>query len=194
MPGGGFPGRLRCWEIRAGQGSALLSIDRSTLDGLAVAGTVLGALGLATAGAAFVRLGRLRRTQAVLELPEGGQEPVLSLLDRQASAVAGLRAELAGLRAEVDAARAELSAAIRHVAVVRYDAFADMGGRMSFSTALLDDDGDGLVLTAINGRTETRSYAKGVKAGTSEQSLSPEEEQVIAAALGGESPSGRAPG
>ena len=54
-----------------------------------------------------------------------------------------------------------------------------MGGRLSFSVALLDDAGDGLVLTSINGRTETRTYAKGVKGGTSEQSLSPEEEQAI---------------
>ena len=64
-----------------------------------------------------------------------------------------------------------------------YDAFADMGGRLSFSAALLDDAGDGLVLTSINGRTETRTYAKGVKSGVSEHTLSPEEEQAIAFAL-----------
>jgi hypothetical protein len=69
------------------------------------------------------------------------------------------------------------------VSVVRYDAFADMGGRLSFSAALLDDAGDGIVLTSINGRTETRSYAKGVKGGASEHTLSPEEEQAIAFAL-----------
>ena len=64
--------------------------------------------------------------------------------------------------------RVDLADALRHVAVVRYDAFGDMGGRMSFSAALLDDAGDGLVLTSINGRTETRTYAKGVKGGASE--------------------------
>ena len=55
-----------------------------------------------------------------------------------------------------------------------------MGGRMSFSAALLDDAGDGLVITAIHGRAETRSYAKGVKGGNSDQQLSPEERQAIA--------------
>ena len=50
---------------------------------------------------------------------------------------------------------------------------------------LLDDAGDGLVVTSINGRSETRTYAKGVKAGASDQSLSPEEEQVIGYALRG---------
>jgi hypothetical protein len=96
-----------------------------------------------------------------------------------------LRAEVASLRAEAEANRTDMHDAIRHVAVVRYDAFGDMGGRLSFSAALLDDSGDGLVITSINGRSETRSYAKGISAGTSEQPLSPEEKQVIAFARRG---------
>ena len=68
---------------------------------------------------------------------------------------------------------------------MRYDAFGDMGGRLSFSAAMLDDGGDGLVLTAIHGRSETRSYIKGVKGGSSEASLSPEELQAISYALKG---------
>ena len=92
----------------------------------------------------------------------------------------GLRSDVQHLRDDLAAARADLSDALRHVAVVRYDAFGDMGGRLSFSAAMLDDAGDGLVLTSINGRTETRTYAKGVKAGESEHSLSPEELQAIA--------------
>ena len=83
----------------------------------------------------------------------------------------------------LDAVQASLADAISHIAVVRYDAFSDMGGRLSFSVAMLDDSGDGLVLTSINGRTETRTYAKGVKAGSSEASISPEEEQVIGWAM-----------
>ncbi len=90
-----------------------------------------------------------------------------------------LPTDVRGLRAEVEALRQENSEALRHLSVVRYDAFGDMGGRLSFSAALLDDAGDGLVLTSINGRSETRTYAKGVKGGASEHQLSPEEEQAI---------------
>ena len=75
--------------------------------------------------------------------------------------------------------------ALRHVAVVRYDAFGDMGGLLSFSVALLDDAGDGLVLTSINGRSETRTYAKGVQAGGGEQPLSPEELEAVEQAAAG---------
>ena len=94
--------------------------------------------------------------------------------------VDALPEDVHGLRQEVAALRAEASDALRHLAVVRYDAFGDMGGRMSFSAALLDDAGDGLVLTSINGRSETRTYAKGVKGGASDHTMSPEEQQAIA--------------
>ena len=53
---------------------------------------------------------------------------------------------------------------------------------MSFSAAVLDDAGDGLVITAIHGRGETRSYAKGLVGGASEHTLSPEEQQAVDAA------------
>jgi hypothetical protein len=66
---------------------------------------------------------------------------------------------------------------------VRFDAFDDMGGRLSFSVALLDEHGDGTVITAINGRTETRAYAKPVIRGASCHTLSQEEIAAIAQAL-----------
>jgi hypothetical protein len=52
---------------------------------------------------------------------------------------------------------------------------------------MLDDGGDGLVLTSIHGRTESRTYIKGVKSGQSEASMSPEELQAISFALRGRS-------
>ncbi len=56
--------------------------------------------------------------------------------------------DVPALRSEVAALRADLTASLRHLAVVRYDAFADMGGHLSWSVALLDDTGSGVVLTA----------------------------------------------
>lgn len=81
--------------------------------------------------------------------------------------------------------RADLTQALRHVAVVRYDAFGDMGGRMSFSAAVVDDDGDGLVISSIHARGESRTYAKGIVGGDSELVLTPEERQALDAARTG---------
>lgn len=143
---------------------------------LAAAGVALLSLGLGLALARRSR--RLRRAVAVLT---GGDQDAtfVDAVRRQHREAEALRADVAVLRDDLAAARADLSDALRHVAVVRYDAFGDMGGRLSFSAALLDDAGDGLVLTSINGRSETRTYAKGVKGSRSDHSLSPEELQAI---------------
>ena len=76
-----------------------------------------------------------------------------------------------------------IGATVRRVALLRYDAFEDVGGRLSFSCALLDDHGTGVVLTSINGRQETRVYAKPVTAGTSTYNLRNEEQEAIRQAL-----------
>lgn len=75
--------------------------------------------------------------------------------------------------------------AVQRFAVVRYDAFEDMGGQLSFSAALLDDYGDGIVITSINGRTETRTYAKPVRAMKSQHNLSDEERAAIESEVSG---------
>ena len=96
--------------------------------------------------------------------------------------VDALPEDVLGLRQEVAALIAEAGEALRHLAVVRYDAFGDMGGHLSWSLALLDDGGHGVVLTSIHGRSEARTYAKNISAWKSEQQLSPEEEEAVAAA------------
>ena len=96
--------------------------------------------------------------------------------------VDALPEDVLGLRQEVAALAAEAGDALRHLAVVRYDAYGDMGGHLSWSLALLDDRGNGAVLTSIHGRREARTYAKNVTGWTSEQQLSPEEQEAVAAA------------
>jgi hypothetical protein len=91
-------------------------------------------------------------------------------------------ADVLGLRREVAALAAESRQTFRHLAVVRYDAFGDMGGHLSWSLALLDDAGDGIVLTSIHGRSDARTYAKSVTGWSSETQLSPEEEEAVASA------------
>ncbi len=72
--------------------------------------------------------------------------------------------------------------ALRDLAVLRYDALSEMSGQLSFSVALLNALGDGVVLSSINGRSETRTYAKVVRSGVGAQTLSPEEEHAVRAA------------
>ena len=98
---------------------------------------------------------------------------------RAPGGVEELPEDVHGLRQEVAALKAEAGDALRHLAVVRYDAFGDMGGHLSWSLALLDDGGHGVVLTSIHGRSEARTYAKNISSWTCEQQLSPEEGEAI---------------
>jgi hypothetical protein len=128
---------------------------------LAVVATGLSVFALLVAGALAVQVGRLRRT----------------------GEARALRAEAGDLRPTGAPTGPRDPRALTRVAVVRYDAFGDLAGALSFSAALLDDAGNGLVLSSINGRSETRTYAKGVTAGRSDAPLSPEEQEAIAEAF-----------
>ncbi|MEU4192678.1 DUF4446 family protein [Kribbella sp. NPDC026611] len=90
-----------------------------------------------------------------------------------------VRSELRKLSKDLTAARGELRGVLQHLAIVRYDAFGDTGGKLSWSVALLDDNGDGVILTSINSRADARTYAKEIKSFTSEAKLSPEEEEAL---------------
>lgn len=100
--------------------------------------------------------------------------------NRWMAADADLPPDVLALRQEVAALRLESADALRNLAVVRYDAFADTGGKLSWSAALLDDHGNGMVLTSIHGRSDARTYAKSIAEAKCEQQLSPEEQDAIA--------------
>ena len=98
---------------------------------------------------------------------------------RRGVADSPLPTDVAGLRDEVERLRSESAGALRHLAVVRYDAFGDMGGRLSWSMALVDDAGNGMVLTSIHGRSDARTYAKDIAGWAGTTPLSPEEEAAV---------------
>jgi len=68
---------------------------------------------------------------------------------------------------------------IQKVAVVRYNAFHNVGSDQSYSVALLDNDDNGVVVSGIYGRDSSTTYAKPVKYGASEYVLTEEEEEAI---------------
>jgi hypothetical protein len=143
---------------------------------VAVFALVLAGLSLVAAFCALRTLSRLRRATAVLGRDGPARETVVAATERHITATRAVADQLTTLRA--GSARA-----LRHVALVRFDAFDDLAGRMSFALALLDEHGDGVTLSSIAGRHDTRLYAKGVMAGAGQDELSPEERRAVAAAL-----------
>jgi hypothetical protein len=68
---------------------------------------------------------------------------------------------------------------IRGYSLIRYDAYLGAGGGQSFSSGLLDEHGDGYILSVVSNRNHTGVYAKRVTAGTAESSLTEEEAKAL---------------
>ena len=69
--------------------------------------------------------------------------------------------------------------AIQHVGVVRYNPFDDTGSNQSFALALLDAQGNGVVISSLHSRQQTRVYLKEIVGGRSEAQLSGEETEAV---------------
>ena len=107
------------------------------------------------------------------------------MLDGQAQAFQRLEQAIRQVAGEQQRLGQLVRGAVQRVGLVRYDAFEDVGGRLSFSCAMLNDEGDGVVVTSINGRQDTRVYAKPVHRGESLHNLSEEEAAAIHEAMVG---------
>ncbi len=68
--------------------------------------------------------------------------------------------------------------------LVKYDAFSQMGGQLSFSLALLDENNNGFIINSVHSTEGCYSYTKEVKNGKSSISLGTEEAEALAMAMG----------
>ncbi len=132
----------------------------------------------------MLRLRRLRRHYAVLRGKAKDQD-LIGLVSDWSGQLAAMNHRVDGVVASQQEIETISKFALQKFAMVRYDAFEDMGGRLSFSAALLDAFGDGMIISSINGRTETRTYAKSIKALSSDHNLSDEEQRAVAEAMSG---------
>jgi hypothetical protein len=160
-----------------------LTIEQLTLGFAVAAGVAL--LSLIVALVCVAKLRKARREYVILR-GENGERDIISAVGRNIKEVKELNARIDSVVAANEEQGTISRFAVQRFNLVRYDAYDDMGGQMSFSAALLDEHGDGLIFTSINGRTEARTYAKPVKGLTSQHNLSPEEQQAIAGAAAGE--------
>jgi Protein of unknown function (DUF4446) len=141
------------------------------------------AIGLSVLAVLFSIVGGSARRSKESDGPIQMSEALRDVLNGQAQRIERLEQAVRALNATDKRQQVLVDGSVRHVALLRFDAFEDVGGRLSFSCALLDDHGTGVVLTSINGRQETRVYAKPVTTGSSSYNLSTEEAEAIRQAM-----------
>ena len=80
----------------------------------------------------------------------------------------------------------KLESAYQKVGIVKYDAFQQMGGKLSFSLALLNERNDGFILNSVHSSDGCYSYTKEIIGGECKISLGEEEESALKLAMGEE--------
>ena len=127
---------------------------------------------------------RLRRAQLAVLGAHGERDLVAHAQDLEEQ-VRNLRDAVQGLDGLLAGYKTDLDRAFTHRAIVRYDAFRDIGGEQSASIALLDNTSSGLVISMIHSRDYARIYVKQLRRSVPDRALSPEEVEVVEQALAG---------
>ncbi len=86
-------------------------------------------------------------------------------------------------RKDIRAINKNMEKTFQKLGIVKYDAFNQMGGQLSFSLALLDENNDGFILNSVHSSEGCYSYTKEIKNGTSRISLGEEEQQALDSAM-----------
>jgi hypothetical protein len=147
--------------------------------GALVAALAVALLALVIAAVSLAR--RTRRLDArLMGITRGSDGRSLeAILDAHLEKVFAVARELDEVAARTAILEAAQPRAFQRVGLVRYNPFEETGGNQSFALALLDANGDGLVLSSLHARSGTRMYAKAIKAGRAEAGLSAEETEAI---------------
>lgn len=78
----------------------------------------------------------------------------------------------------------KLESAYQKMGLVKYDAFSQMGGQLSFCLALLDENNSGFILNSVHSTEGCYSYTKEIKNGECTIDLGKEEAEALAIAMG----------
>ena len=124
-------------------------------------------------------LNRLKRRIAAVP-EEGGVFEAIRRLDTDLGAA---EERIADMAPRLKSVEATLPMAIQHTAVVSYDAYGDIAGNLSRSIVLINGHGDGVVVSLLVGRDETRWFTKMIRGGVGAEPLSPEESAALGEAM-----------
>ena len=93
--------------------------------------------------------------------------------------IAKLNKARENIEKDIAVINAKLKKSIRGLETIRFNPFPDQGSNQSFAIGMLDEEGDGLVISSLYSRERMSIFAKPVKNGKSEYELSAEEKEAL---------------
>jgi len=131
------------------------------------------------------RMKRFEASYVTLQTFSSGEQ-LEPLLQKYLQKAVEMDQELKACNVRLKQIELKLRSGVDRAELLRFSAFENMGSDLSFAFALLNQEGSGVVLSAIHSREESRVYAKPINKGQSTYSLSNEEIEVIAKAMQGQ--------
>jgi len=122
-----------------------------------------------------------RKKEVIDKVKQAGVE---NLLRENLQAIEKNKIDIKELYQIVDNLGKLSAMSITRIGFVRFNPFGDTGGDQSFSIALINAQNNGVVISSLHGRQETRVYSKPVVGGESEYTLTKEEKEAINRAQG----------
>ena len=110
---------------------------------------------------------------------ESMENVVLDFFER----IEALENEEKNTKNDIRSIKDNLKITYQKTGLVKYDAFREMSGSLSYSLALLDKENNGVLISSMYSREGCYSYAKDIVKGESEINLSEEEEEALKQAV-----------
>lgn len=131
----------------------------------------------------MVKLNRMQRKLAKFTVGKDGaslEADIIALIEETKM----IKATADKNRKDVSVLFKRMEGTFQKLGLVKYDAFQQMGGKLSFSLALLDENDNGFIINSVHSTEGCYSYTKEINAGVCSLTLGKEEEQALAIAIG----------
>lgn len=160
--------------IEAVQGNDALSLSIILGLSAAVMAFVLAVLLIVC----LIKISKLKKKYLAFMKGANGKDLESSILSRF-SEMDKMKTDIEYMSGKLNIASDMLLTAFQKMSIVKYDAFKEMGGKLSFSMALLDDKNSGCILTSVHTREGCYTYVKEIIKGESFVVLSEEERRAL---------------
>ncbi len=108
------------------------------------------------------------------------EEEILNVLETEL----GNKTQIDKNRQAIEVLNEKMGDTFQKCGIVRYDAFKEMGGKLSFALVLLDERNDGFIINTVHRPEASYSYIKSVISGQCKIELCEEEQKALHKALG----------
>lgn len=130
------------------------------------------------------RIGKLTRRIDALTMGSEGQsleEEIAELVKKSEE----ISKETSSYERRITKLTGQIKGCVQKTGLIKYDAFSQMGGKLSYALAILDENDNGYVINSVHSTDGCYSYAKQIEEGKCDIDLGTEEQQALQRAIAG---------